>query len=156
MPPSSQIQWACGYKNEKEMWNGKPSLECVNGRYPPPKTPAGVLPWTCRSDGKWPDRLVGKTTIASGLHLGRSEVLRSLRHYMRAQNQGRHTIDRLEERGVERGSARRSSSKGRDRAIVSQNEHLNLLKSNIGENCDRRDGAPMCFSEHIDTILKLT
>ena len=75
---------------------------------------------------------------------------------MRAQNQGRHTIDRLEERGVERGSARRSSSKGRDRAIFSQNEHLNLLKSNIGENSDRRDGAHMCFSEHIDTILKLT
>ena len=31
-----------------------------------------------------------------------------------------HTIDRLEERGVERGSARRPSLKGRQRAIVSQ------------------------------------
>jgi len=36
--------------------------------------------------------------------LGRSEVLRSLRHYLRAQSQGRHTIDRLEERGMERGA----------------------------------------------------
>ena len=43
----------------------------------------------------------------SGLLLGRSEVLRSLRHYLRA-----HTIDRLEKRGVERKSARRSSLKG--------------------------------------------
>ena len=42
----------------------------------------------------------------SGLLLGRSEVVRSLRHYLLAQSQGHHTIDRLEERGVERGSAR--------------------------------------------------
>ena len=34
--------------------------------------------------------------------------------------QGYHAIDRLEERGVERGSVRRSSLKGRERAIVNQ------------------------------------
>ncbi len=66
------------------------------------------------------DRLAGKATLTSGLLLGRSEVLRSLRHYLRAQSQGHHTIDRLEERGVERGSARRSSLKGRERVIVNQ------------------------------------
>ena len=33
------------------------------------------------------DRLVGKTTITSGLLLGRSEVLRGLRHDLRAQSQ---------------------------------------------------------------------
>ena len=42
----------------------------------------------------------------SGLPFGRSEVLRSLRHYPRAQSEGHHTIDRLEERGVERGSGK--------------------------------------------------
>ena len=52
------------------------------------------------------DRLAGKATLTSGLLLGRSEVLRGLRHYLRAQSQGHHTIDHLEERGVERGSAR--------------------------------------------------
>ena len=52
------------------------------------------------------DRLAGKATLTSGLLLGRAEVVRSLRHYLRAQSQGHHTIDRLEERGVERGSAR--------------------------------------------------
>ena len=50
------------------------------------------------------DRLVGKATITSGLHLGRSVVLRSSRHYLRAKSQRHHTIDRLEERDVERGS----------------------------------------------------
>ena len=58
------------------------------------------------------DRLVGKATLTSGLLLGRSEVLSSLRHYLRAQSQGHHTINRLEERGVERGSARRFLLKG--------------------------------------------
>ena len=51
------------------------------------------------------DRLAGKQIITSVLFLGRSEVLRSLRHCPRAQSQGHQTIDRLEERGVERGSA---------------------------------------------------
>ena len=66
------------------------------------------------------DGLACKATLTSGLLLGGSEVLRSLRHYLRTQSQGHHTIDRLEERGVERESARRSSLKGRGRAIVSQ------------------------------------
>ena len=43
------------------------------------------------------DRLAGTAALKSGLLLGRSEVLRSLRHYLRVQNQGHHTIDRLEE-----------------------------------------------------------
>ena len=60
------------------------------------------------------DRLADKATLASGLLLGRSEVLRSLRHYLRAQSQGHHTIDCLQERGVDRRSTRRSSLKGRD------------------------------------------
>ena len=59
------------------------------------------------------DRLAGKATLTSGLLLGRSEVLRSLRHYLRAQSQGHLTVDRLDERSVEKGSARRSSLKGR-------------------------------------------
>ena len=47
------------------------------------------------------DRLVGKATLRSGLLLRRSEVLRSLRHYLQAQSQGHHSIDCLEERGKE-------------------------------------------------------
>ena len=70
------------------------------------------------------DRLAGKATLTSVLLLGRSEVLRSLRHYLRAQSQ--------EERGVERGSARRSSLKGRERAIVNQT-NITVSKATMGK-----------------------
>ena len=45
------------------------------------------------------DRLADKAAVTSGFFLGRSEVLRSLRHYLRTQSQGLgyHTIDRLKE-----------------------------------------------------------
>ena len=64
------------------------------------------------------DRLAGKAALISGSLIERSEVLRNLRHYLRAQSQGHHTIDHLEERGVERGSARRFSLKAQERVIV--------------------------------------
>ena len=64
--------------------------------------------------------LAGKATLTSGFFLGRCEVWRSVRHYLRAQSQGHHTIDNLEERGAERGSARQSPLKGRETAIVSR------------------------------------
>jgi len=79
------------------------------------------------------DRLAGKAALTSGMLLGRSEVMRSLRHYLRAQSQGHHTNDRLEERVAERGSARRR------------------FKSNVGETAERRGRAHMGFSERIDT-----
>lgn len=47
------------------------------------------------------DRLGGKATVTNDFRLGRSEMLGSLRHYMRASCQGHHTLDRLEERGIE-------------------------------------------------------
>ena len=50
--------------------------------------------------------------------------LGSLVHYLRAQSRGRHTTDRLEERGVGRGSARRSSLKRHETAIVNQTLEL--------------------------------
>ena len=65
-----------------------------------------LLPWTCWNHGN--DReniLAGKAAITSGLRLERSEVLMSLRRYLRTQNQRHHTIDRLEERGVEKRAA---------------------------------------------------
>ena len=99
------------------------------------------------------DRLAGKATVVSGLHIGRPEVLRSLRHYQRAQSQGHHTIDHLEERGVERGSARRSSLKGMRAGHHQSDEHWNFFKGDSGETSDRWDGAHMGFSERIDTIL---
>ena len=52
--------------------------------------------------------------------LGRSAVLRSLRHYLRVQSQRHYTTDRLKERGMERGRTRWSSLKGWERAFVNQ------------------------------------
>ena len=78
------------------------------------------------------DRLAGKATLTNGLLLGRSEMLRSLRHYLRAQNQGHHSIDRLEERGVERGSTRQSSLKGRERTVVKQIYIGTVSKATLG------------------------
>ena len=79
------------------------------------------------------DRLEGRATLTSGLILGRSEVLRSLRRYLRAQSLGHHAIDRLEERGFERGSARRSSLKGRERAIINQTNIGTVSKATLGK-----------------------
>ena len=89
------------------------------------------------------DRLAGKPTHTSDLLLGRSEMLKSyLRaqsgHYLRAQSQGQHTIDRPEERGVDRGSARRSSLKGRERVIVNQTNIGTVSKATLGKRL--RDG----------------
>ena len=100
------------------------------------------------------DRLAGKATLTSGLLLGRSEVLRSVRHDLRAQSQGHHTIDRLEERGVERGSAGRSFLKGRERAIVNQTNVGIVSKATLWKLLE--DGVEriiMAFSERIDTTL---
>ena len=73
------------------------------------------------------DRLAGKAAVTSGLLLVRSEVLRTLRHYTRPQSQGHHTIDHLEERGVEI-----SSLKGRERAIVNQTNIGTVSKARCG------------------------
>ena len=56
-----------------------------------------------------------------------------------AQSANYHTIDCLEERGVERGSARRSSLKGCERAIVNQTNTGTVSKATSGKPL--RDGA---------------
>ena len=76
------------------------------------------------------DRLAGKATVTSGLLLGSVEKLETL--YIQAQSQGHQTIDRLEERGVERGSARRSSLRTREGHRQSD-EHWNRFKDNVGK-----------------------
>ena len=101
------------------------------------------------------DRLAGKATI-SGLHL-RSEVLRSLRHYLLAQSRGHHTTNHPEDRDMDRGSAWWSSLKGRERAIVSQINIETVSKASFGKLVrDRMES--LGFSKHIviDTILNWT
>ena len=80
------------------------------------------------------DRLAGKTTPKSGLLLGRSVVLRSLRHYLRAQSQGYHTIWRREALKEE----------------ALDDHPWNRFK---GKNFREMAEARMGFSERVDTIL---
>ena len=79
------------------------------------------------------DKLAGTAIITSGLRLRISEVLWSLRHHQRAQSQGHHTINLLEKRSVESGSARRSSVKGRETVIVKQTNNGTALKVTLGK-----------------------
>ena len=67
-----------------------------------------------------------EATVTGGLHLRKSEVLRSLRHYLQAQSQGHHTIDHLEERGIERGLLGNLPWKGKKRPL-SVRQTLELL-----------------------------
>ena len=50
------------------------------------------------------DRLASTADITSGLQLGRAEVLRGLRNFLSTDKPEHHSIDRLKERGVEKGS----------------------------------------------------
>ena len=65
------------------------------------------------------------------------------------------TIGHLEERGVERGSARRSSLKGRERTIVSQTSIGTLSKATFGKNL--RDGVERiwAFTSALELLLEL-
>ena len=97
----------------------------------------------------------GKVTLTSGLLLGKSSVEELETLPVGTKPSTAHHRSPGGERGVERGSARRSSLKGRERAIVSQGERWNRFKGNVGETSERRGGAHtfMGFSERIDTIM---
>ena len=86
------------------------------------------------------DRLAGKATFTRRLLLGRSEVLRSLRHYLQAQSQGHHINGRLEERGVKGGSVTIFLERTREGHRQSD-KHWNYFKGNVGVTSERRDGA---------------
>ena len=70
------------------------------------------------------------TVFVGGVLLNGKTILR---HHLRAPNQGHHTINRLEETDVERGSARRSFLKGRERAIVNQTNIGTVLNATLGK-----------------------
>ena len=73
---------------------GKSASACVSVQYPHSVT--RYCPGHVRVEGNdRADRLAGKENITSDLRLGRSEVLRSLKHGLRAQSQETHTINRL-------------------------------------------------------------
>ena len=89
MPSSSQIQWACYKQTGMCQWSTSTfenSCGCTALDKPEWRETTEQIDWRA------------KPTITRGLRLGGSKVLRSLSHYLRAQSQGHHTIDHLEER----------------------------------------------------------
>lgn len=80
-------------------------------------------------------RLVGKATSISGLRRG----------------QGQYSIDRLEDRNIERGNAQRPSWKGREVRPT-----LELCQRQRWETSERRGKAHMDFPERLDVVLNGT
>ena len=99
------------------------------------------------------DRLAGKkATIANGLRLGRSDMLRSLRHYLR------DTASDIAYRspGGERRGKRKRSPIFPERTRESHrqsDEHWNRCKGNVRETSETLGGAHMSFSESKNIIL---
>ena len=63
------------------------------------------------------DILASTADITSGLQLGRAEVLRGLRNFPNMNRPEQHSIDRLKERGVDKGSSRQSAFQGREWSV---------------------------------------
>ena len=60
---------------------------------------------------------------------------------MGAKKQGRHAIDRLEEKGVDKGSGQRITLKRGDRAVVNLTNTGTVSKAaSVGETPERRGG----------------
>ena len=75
----------------------------------------------------------GKVTLTSGLLLGKSSVEELETLPVGTKPSTAHHRSPGGERGVERGSARRSSLKGRERAIVSQANVGTVSKATLGK-----------------------
>ena len=79
-------------------------------------------------------RLVGKTTVTSGLHLKRPKVLRSLRLYLwGTKPQTPHHRQPGGERGIQRRSTWWSPSKRWMRAIISQMNGGTVSQETLGK-----------------------
>ena len=85
------------------------------------------------------DRLASTADITSGLQLGRAEVLRGLRNFLSTDKSEHHSIDRLKERGVEKGSGRHSTLQGRERSVFNQTNIGTVSRATLGRLL--RDGA---------------
>ena len=85
------------------------------------------------------DRLASTADITSGLQLGRAEVLRGLGNFLTMDRPEHHSIDRLKERGVEKGSGRHSTLRGRERSVFNQTNIVTVSRVTLGRLL--RDGA---------------
>ena len=78
------------------------------------------------------DRLASTADSTSVLQLGRAEVLRGLRNFLNKDRPEHHSIDRLKERGVEKGSGRHSGLRGRERSVWNQTNIGTVSRATLG------------------------
>ena len=71
--------------------------------------------------------------------LGRAEVLWGLGNFLNTDRPEHHNIDRLKERGVEKGSSRHSTLQGRERSVFTQANIGTVSTATLGRL--PRDGA---------------
>ena len=96
--------------------------------------------------------LAGEATLASGLLLERSEVLRSLRHYLRVQTKD-ITPSMAWRREAWKEEARDDLLERTREGHRQSDECWNCFKGNVGDISERRGGAHMVISERINTTL---
>ena len=128
-------------------------LECVDGRQPPSKAPAGLLPWACRGEGRRPSRETG----------GQSDPHRRLacRKIWSVEK-----LERLPAGIIPSIAWRREAWKEDalgdlpwkdERGPSSVRRTLEpFQRQRWGNFSERRGGAHMGFSERIDNILNWT
>ena len=74
------------------------------------------------------NRLASTANITSGLQIGRTEVLRSLRNFLNMGRPQHDSIDCLKERGVEKGSGPHSALRCRKRSV---RKYWHCFESNL-------------------------
>ena len=82
------------------------------------------------------DRLASKADITSGLQLDRAEMFRGLRNFVNIDRPEHHSIDRLKDKGVEKGSGRHSTLRGQE-----PDKHWHCFEGNLGETAERQGEA---------------
>ena len=104
--------------------------------------------WKLWDSGIWTMEFGDYGTVESGQwnleimgqwNLGRAEVLRGLRNFLNMDRPEHHRIDRLKERGVEKGSGRHSTFQGRERSVFNQTNIGTVSRATFGRLL--RDGA---------------
>ena len=85
------------------------------------------------------DKLASTADITAGLQLGRAEVLRGLRNFLKMDRLKHHSIDCLKDRGVEKRSGRYSNLRGQERSVFNQTNIGTVSRATFGRLL--RDGA---------------
>ena len=76
--------------------------------------------------------LASTADITSGLQLRRAEVLRCLRNFLNTDRPEHDSINRLKERGVEKGSGRRFTLQGREQSVFNQANIGSVSRATLG------------------------